>query len=125
ATRIGIALVANEATFPDQPVPGADLIDLAVTLRDALSDVESARTSLREHLAQERALETAVDAALGQTARYVQNVSAGDETIIALAGMDVARRRSPVGALGSPEGLSAREGLFAGEIVLRWKRIVG
>ena len=125
ATRVGAALIFNEGTFPEPPVAGADLMDLATALQAAMTSVGSAKSALRENLAAVRAAESAMDAALASDARYVQNVSGGAEGVIALAGMDVAKPKDRVGPVTAPERLKASAGLFPGEVVLRWKRVRG
>jgi hypothetical protein len=125
ATRVGIALVSNEGTFPEPPVAGADLMDLATALQAAMTEVGTARTALRENLAAQRAAESAVDAALATDARYVQSISGGAESVIALAGMAVAKAKSRVGLMAAPEKLKASAGLFPGEAVLRWRGVRG
>jgi hypothetical protein len=120
ATRVGGALVENEATFPEPPVAGADLQDLATALQEALVNVESARATLRVNLILQRAAEEAVDAALTNDGQYVQTVSGGDAAIIALAAIGVSQGRNRRGPVKAPEALEARTGASAGEIVLRW-----
>ena len=121
ATRVGGALLENEPTFPEPPVAGADLQDLAAALQDAAANAESTRTALRENLTRQRAAE----AALTNDARYVQQISAGNANIIALAAMDVAKDRGPVMAVSAPTHLSARPGFFSGEIILRFRPVKG
>ena len=125
ATRVGSALVANEATFPEPPVAGADLMDLATALQAAMTSVGTAKTALRENLVAARAAEAAVDAALAKDARYVQNVSRGADSVIALAAMTVAKPKMRIGVVAAPERLKASAGLFPGEVVLRWKSVRG
>jgi len=125
ANRVGVALIGNEATFPEPPVAGADLMDLATALQAAMTAVGTAKTALRENVAAARAAEAAVDAALSSDARYVQSISGGDDGVIALAAMTVAKPKLRIGVVAAPEKLKASAGLFPGEVVLRWKSVRG
>jgi hypothetical protein len=124
ANRVGGALIGNEATFPEPPVAGADLMDLATALQTAREARESARAAMRENAALERAAESALDLALTMDAKYVQNVSNGNQAVIALAGLSVASRPEPAGRLAAPIGLTARDG-GAGKVALRWRTLRG
>jgi hypothetical protein len=123
--RVGGALIANEGTFPDQPVAGADLQDLAGAVLAAADDVEAMRAQLREKMTALADLAGQLDRALTQTGNYVQNVSRGDATIIGLAGLDFRKTPTPVGPLAAPRDVTIREGANAGTLALRWQPMAG
>src|SRR2546430_5420457 len=125
AARVGDALINNEPTFPECPVAGADFMDLAFRLRDAAASAESARAAVRENVDLQAGFEAELDVAFMQIARYVQNVSGGDEATIAVAGLTVRNRPSPTGRLPMPRDLRVWNGPGAGELLLRWKALRG
>src|SRR5215472_8709965 len=86
AQNVGNALVANETTFPDQPIAGADLIDFALAVKTALTDADTAKLAWREMIAAQNDMVATLDGYLRQTAIYVQGVSDGDAATIELAG---------------------------------------
>src|SRR5262245_54690167 len=78
AQNVGSALIANEDTFPDQPVPGADLMDFALAVKTALTDAEAARASWREMIAAQNNMIATLDNFLRQTAIYVGSIAGGN-----------------------------------------------
>ena len=123
--RVGEALIANEATFPAQPVAGADLMDFAAAVLAAADEAEALRAQLREQTTALADLAGQLDRALTQTGNYVQNVSGGDARIIGLAGLDFRKTPAPVGPLAAPRDVTLREGANAGTLALRWQPVAG
>lgn len=64
--------------------------------------------------------EKVYDGLIAQLAAYVQNISAGDASIILQAGMQVRKTPSPVPPPEQVENLSAVPTLTAGQIQLNW-----
>jgi hypothetical protein len=123
AQNVGDALVANEATFPDQPVAGADLIDFALAVNTALTDAEAAWANWREMIAAQNNMIATLDNFLRQTAIYVGAVAQGDAATIELARLNVRKPASHVGQLPAPVGLIVKTTQSPGTVSLRWARV--
>jgi len=67
----------------------------------------------------------ALDLILTQTALYVENISAGNESKILSAGMSIRDTATPVGQLLPSSALSAMAGNNDGEIDLNWEPVRG
>jgi hypothetical protein len=125
ATNVGTALVENEATFPDQPVPGADLIDFAITVGQAADAAQAARATLRELVSTHNDMLATLEGYLRQTGSYVQSVSGGQAAIIELAGLNVRHASGSIGRLPAPQSLMLVPGRNPGTVTLRWQRVKG
>jgi hypothetical protein len=123
ANSVGGALVANETTFPDAPIAGADLQDLATALQDARQATMSARTDLRVKMSEQAVALKTVANALRRTSSYVENVAAGSDATIRLAGLNVRKPSARVGQLPAPRGLKARPETSPGVAVLTWEKV--
>ena len=125
AFRVATALTDHEATFPEQPVGGADLMDFAIAMLAAADEAEALRAQLREKTTALANMARQLDVWLTQTGNYVQNVSGGDARIIGLAGLDFRKTPAPVGPLAAPRDVTLKEGAHAGSLALRWQPVAG
>src|SRR3954452_3034585 len=87
AQTVADALVHNEDTFPDQPVPGADLYDFATAVKQQLADADAAKATWREMISAQNDMLATLDGYLRQTATYVGAVAGGDAATIELVGL--------------------------------------
>jgi hypothetical protein len=123
AITVGQMLIANESTFPDQPVPGADLIDFAVALTDTMGQADVARATWHELISTQQDMLGTLDGYLRQVATYVQSVSHGQAAIIELAGLNVRHAAGRIGQLPAPEGFIAVSSTNPGTVKLKWKPV--
>jgi hypothetical protein len=123
ALNVGSALVDHEATFPDQPITGADLMDFANAVKTALSDADAAKATWREMIAAQNDMLATLDGYLRQTAIYVQSVSSGNAATIELAGLNVRQAAARIGQLPAPGGVIVTPGKSAGTVTLRWRAV--
>lgn len=123
--RVAEAMEQHSLYFPDPPFNQDGLNDAAWDLEGALNDAAALETQLGAAELAAEARESELDFELNAVGNYVQTVSNGDEKIIRLIGMEVAKPAAPIGPLPAPVGLSAEAGDEPGKIILRWKRIHG
>jgi Fibronectin type III domain len=123
AEQIVTSLTGN----PHFPTPNPPLT--AVTsalngLRAALVETQQARHQAFAKTVAQNESEDALDQVMRQLAAYIDNVSAGDETMIRSAGVSV---RSATIATGddftAPTALSVSEGDHDGELDLHWNSV--
>jgi hypothetical protein len=120
AQTVADALVQNEATFPDQPVPGADLYDFATAVKQQLTDADAAKATWREMISAQNDMLATLDGYLRQTATYVGAVAGDDAATIELVGLNVRERAARIGQLPAPMGLVVTAGRNPGAITARW-----
>jgi len=120
ATNVGGALIANEATFPATPVAGADLMDFATSVNDAITAANAAKATWHELVSAQNDLVRTLEGYLRQTGNYVQQVSAGNAAIIELAGLAVRSAPEKVGRLNAPASLIATSSTNPGTVDLKW-----
>ena len=125
ATMIGEKLIANETTFPEPPVAGADLMDFANSITQAITDAHTARLAWRDAVNAQNALVATLEDYLRRTGNYVENVSAGNGEIIELAGLSVRNPKAPVGPLRALKGFTAAASRNPGSVDLMWTRQKG
>src|SRR5262245_1999451 len=125
AYAVGIKLIDNEATFPDQPVPGADLTDFADAVTQAIADAASARLKWRQLVSAQNDMVAKLEGYLRQTANYVENVAAGNTTTIELAGLSVRNPNAKVGKLAAMSGFHVAPKSNPGTAELKWAKIKG
>ena len=123
ANVIGQNLVTNEGVFPEPPVAGADLMDFANSLRQAITDAQVARLKWRELTLTQNAMVRTLENYLRQTANYVDNVSAGNAETIRLSGLGVRNPNAPVGPLPPLRDFIAAAGRNAGTAELKWAKV--
>jgi len=126
AQTVGAALGANTTTFPSPPVSGGALIAAGTLLTQADAGAKSARQLSLLATSKRDDAETALDAALGTSGEFVQLMSKGDASIIALATFAV--RGAPVRATAAPpapDPLAASTGTKTGEAKLAWGKAAG
>jgi len=124
ATRIVTAMTGN----PDftTPVPAlADITAKTTAARTSYNNALTLRQQAKAATDLQDADEKALDLVLTQAALYVENVSAGNETKISSAGMDVRHRAVRIGELSVPKNLLAKAGGGDGEIILNWDPVRG
>lgn len=110
-------MTANAAVFP---TPNPALADVT-TARDNLGAAAVAAEGGGYALTfAKNEAEKVYDGLIAQLAAYVQNISAGDASIILQAGMQVRKTPSPVPPPEQVENLSAVPTLTAGQIQLNW-----
>jgi hypothetical protein len=119
-----VANLAGNAHFPTPNPPLATVTAAANALRTALVEARTARQESQAKTAAQNDREDDLDKIMRQLAAYIENVSAGDETMIKSAGVSV---RSPTATsadgLAAPTALSATEGDHDGEIDLHWNSV--
>jgi len=125
AANVGSQLIVNEATFPEPPIAGADLADLATALGQAAADTASVATDLRVKKSEQAAALKSVANALRRISSYVENVAAGQAGTILLAGLNVRKAGSPVGQLPAPRKLKAVPLMSPGVATLTWEKVPG
>jgi hypothetical protein len=123
AFNVGSSLVDHEATFPDQPVTGADLMDFANAVKQALTDADAAKVAWREMIAAQNDMVATLDGYLRQTAIYVNAVASGSAATIELAGLDVRQPAARIGQLPAPAAVILAPGKSAGTVTLRWRAV--
>ena len=123
ARRVADAIEANIDTFPDVPTDFDELRDDAYNLETAYNNAAVARAQAKQLTSEMAGFDAYLSQGLMLDARYVQNVSGGNDQVIALAGMTVSAAPQPVGLLPAPKGLTAARGEFAGQVALKWTRV--
>jgi Fibronectin type III domain len=121
AQNVASSLIANEGTFPDQPVPGADLYDFATAVKQALSDADAAKATWREMISAQNDMLATLEGYLRQTATYVGSVADGDAATIELAGLNARQPAARIGQLPAPTGLKVTADRNPGTITARWR----
>jgi len=125
ANAVGGALIANDSFFDAPPIAGADLIDFATSVSNAITAANAAKATYHSLIAAQNDLLKQLDGFMRQTGSYVQNISAGDAAIIQLAGLSVKKPSEPVGRLDAPTSVTVVPNRNAGEVALKWKPIKG
>src|SRR5881296_2013304 len=110
ASMVGERLIFNEGAFPEPPVAGADLMDFADAIKQAMTNAAAARATWRSLVTTANDMLAQLDGYLRQTASYVENVSGGSAAIIELAGLSVRNASAPVGPLPALRDFTAASG---------------
>jgi hypothetical protein len=97
--NVHAAMLANAATFTAPNPTMVALAALGTALRSAIAARLAADSAAATALETLQAAAAAARAGLSQEASYVENKSAGNGAMIALAGMGVRAERAPVGAM--------------------------
>lgn len=106
------------------------------TLKDVAVTILGTTTKFRELIAkmldgnkqvtiEKNQVRTQLETLLSDTALKVQDISGGDELLIANAGFDVKRKPTPVGALEMPTGVTAKAGPSRGTLEISWNVVPG
>ena len=90
-----------------------------------LKAISALQISLDSERAALKTDELALDGHLTQLGSYVENIAKGDESLIQLAGFDVADERTPVGPLSTPQNLRGSPASLEGQVNLKWSRVHG
>lgn len=94
-------------------------------LETGYNDAKAARLAAKSLTQLQDQAAAAFDLMVSQLASYVDNVSAGDATIIESAGFATRATPTPVGELPAPTDVSAKPGEHPGHADVKWKRVYG
>jgi hypothetical protein len=125
ARMVADRLELNAEIFPEPPFNVDSMADLIGTLVSSYNAAQMARQDAREKTTLQDDAEAAVDQMLTQSAAYVQNVSAGEASLIELVGMSVRNPGRPIGELPAPAAFSVKTGEADGEMFLQWEKTRG
>jgi hypothetical protein len=120
-----IAAMTGNAIFAT-PTPALPGITTKITaFNTKLADFVAKTNAARQAAVDKETLRSDLETLLTQLAGYVEAASAGDESKILSAGMQVRAAVSPVGALPAPANLNATAGDMEGHIDLSWQPVAG
>ena len=121
-------IVAKMTGNPNFVTPVPALADVTAKTTAALTAYQTAEVKRSDAKGATEDLADAakaLDLILTQTALYVENISAGNESKILSAGMSIRDTATPVGQLLPPLALSCMAGNNDGEIDLNWEPVRG
>ena len=121
ANAVAGALIANDSIFDAPPIAGADLMDFATSVSEAITVADAAKATYHSLVQAQNDLVAQLVSYLRQTGSYVQTVSAGDAAIIQLAGLSVRKVPASIGLLNAPVGFVAEPTSNPGILQLKWK----
>ena len=117
--------LTNNPSFPT-PSPAPSALNAKAQEVDAASqEVESLKQLLKTKQSALDAKRQELRELVKQARNYVELASAGDETKILSAGMQVRAEGTPVGLLPAPMNFSIMEGANPGMVELKWKTVKG
>lgn len=122
--RIGAAITGNPNFTAPNPQMGAFTAAID-DMETKFNDAKAARLAAKGKTQIQDAAIDAFDLMVVQLASYVDNVSAGDGTIIESAGFAVRATPAPVGELPAPTDVSAKPGEHPGHADVKWKSVYG
>jgi hypothetical protein len=125
ARMVADKLELNAEVFPEPPYNVDSMAGLIANLTVAYNNAQLAREAAREKLKLQNVAASAVDVMLKRSGLYVENVSAGQPSVIELAGMSVRNQALPIGQLAAPEAFSVKSGEEAGAMLLQWEKTRG
>lgn len=124
ASTIVTAMTGN-ANFAT-PTPALPGLTTKITEFNArVADSAGKNNAARQATVDRETKRTELETMLTQLAGYVEAATAGDESKILSAGMQVRSAATPVGAMPAPANLSATAGDMDGEIDLSWQPVDG
>jgi hypothetical protein len=123
ARQIVTSLTGN-ADFPAPHPTLAEVTASVDALETAYNEAHAARQEAKARTSAQNQKEEEADRILSQLGSYIDSASAGDETKIKKAGLDVrgTASASPGAASTAPAALEASAGDYDGQINLRWER---
>lgn len=119
ALVVADALGKNDTTFTDPTISSDDLNNFAVTVRQSITTAQVAHMAWRSKVAAQNEKLATLELYLRQTASYVQNVSAGDASIIELAALSVREPNGKIGRLPAPAGIEVQPASNPGMVTLK------
>jgi hypothetical protein len=125
AENVHTGMSANAATFTNPNPSLPELAGLTTTVRDKHAAKDAAKAALRVAVLEEREAVTGLRGGLVRAQSYVDNISAGEEHVIRLAGMGVRSGPSPIGAMPRVQKLRTRPSDFPGAVEASWAPVRG
>jgi hypothetical protein len=105
--------------------PNPSLATITTAVDSLETAYEAAQDGGKAKKAFMRTQDKAVNAFMKQFGGYVQDVSAGDETIILSSGLEVKRPKTQPQPLSAVVNVRVLTGTMTGNILGRWKRLAG
>lgn len=104
----------------------ATTLATSVNVLESLNnEAEQAELILEQKIAQRDAQRAEVEAQLTVLGSGVENVAAGETTVVLASGFNVQAERTAVGPVGAPQNLEAKTADMEGEIDSKWSPVRG
>ena len=126
--QYGRRLIAATTGNPNFQTPNPNIAAFTAStdgMEITYNEAKAARLVAKTKTQLQDQAEAAFDALVSQLASYVDNISAGDATIIESAGFAVRSTPTPIGELPAPTDLQAKSGEHPGHADVKWKNLYG
>ncbi|ADQ80428.1 hypothetical protein Palpr_2292 [Paludibacter propionicigenes WB4] len=111
-------IIENMERNPNFQSPTPSIQELRTANNNYIASLAKVEGGTKQDTVIKNNLRAIVEDMLQTLGGYVQTISGGDESIILSSGMDVNKKKSPVGQLPKPENLTVKPGDNKGAVIL-------